>query len=226
MTRPRTIAIDGPAGSGKSTICELIARRYGYIFVDTGAFYRAITYAVLKAGLPIEESPALADLLTSLQLRVESDDQSGYRVLANGEDITAELRTRQVESNVSAIAQMPLVRTELLPIQRDVAAGGHIILAGRDIGTVVLPDADLKLFLDASLPERARRRHLQEATSGKKSTQEAVQAALLERDRIDSERSLAPLVQAEDAIYILTDGKEIEGVVAEISAIIEAWKPA
>lgn len=221
MTRPRTIAIDGPAGSGKSTISEQLARRYGYTFLDTGVFYRAITYLSLQAQIAPDDDLALEPLLLSLKLSILADPQRGDRIIANGEDVTDQLRTSAVEAGVSAIAQNPLVRESILPLQRQIAEQGNIILAGRDIGTVVLPDADLKLYIDASLEERARRRHAQNIEAGKTSTQETVTTDLARRDRVDSERATAPLSKADDAIYILTDGKTIEQVVDEISPLIE-----
>jgi cytidylate kinase len=215
-----TIAIDGPAGSGKSTICERLAQTYGYIFVDTGAFYRAIAYRVSQAALSLEDEAGIAALLAGLQLQFIPDAANGYRLLANGQDITDHLRSSAVEAIVSPVAKMPLVRAGLLPLQRAVAAQGKIILAGRDIGTVVLPDADLKLYLDATLEERAKRRYLQMLESGRTAELATVQADLAQRDKTDSERASAPLTQAEDAIYILTDGKSIEEVVAEIGQYI------
>lgn len=216
MPHPMTIAIDGPAGSGKSTICERIAQTYGYIFVDTGAFYRAIAYIVHKTQASLDDAQVIGNLVETLQLQFIADAVHGYRLLANGEDITDQLRTSAVEAIVSPVAKMPIVRAGLLPLQREVAKQGKIILAGRDIGTVVLPDADLKLYLDATLEERAKRRHLQMVESGKQADLATVQADLAQRDKTDSERATAPLTQAEDAIYILTDGKSIDEVVAEI----------
>lgn len=223
MARPSTIAIDGPAGTGKSTISQLIADRYGYIFVDTGAFYRAVTYILLKAGTPLDDSSAVEAVVQNIHMNILPDEGSGYRVKANDEDVTEQLRSKAVEDSVSTVAMMPIVREALLPLQRKVAAQGDIILAGRDIGTVVVPDADLKFYIDASLAERARRRQLQMEATGKPVDGRTVKAALAERDRADSERSLAPLQRAEDAIYLLTDGKSIEQVIKEVSQIIENW---
>jgi cytidylate kinase len=217
LPRPNLIAIDGPAGSGKSTISERLAQQYAYIFVDTGAFYRAMTYVILQAGVALEDEAAVAEIVRAIRLEFTPDAQSGYRVLANGQDVSDQLRTTAVESAVSAVAKMPIVRQGLLPLQREAVKGGGFILAGRDIGTVVLPDAELKIYLDASLEERARRRHLQ---SGAQAYEE-VAADLARRDKTDSERSLAPLTRAEDAILILTDGKTIDEVVAEIAAYLQ-----
>ena len=223
MARPNTIAIDGPAGTGKSTVSQIIADRYGYIFVDTGAFYRAVTYVLLKAGVSLRDESAVAAVVGAIRLKIEPGEDSDYRVIANDEDVTAQLRSKRVEESVSTVAMMPIVRQALLPLQREVAAQGGIILAGRDIGTVVAPDADLKLYIDASLAERARRRQLQMEAAGKVVDAEAVKAALAERDRADSERSLAPLSRARDAIYLLTDGKSIEDVIEEVTEIIDNW---
>lgn len=224
LPRPSTIAIDGPAGTGKSTISQIIADRYGYIFVDTGAFYRAVTYILLKASVPLDDISAVAALVTEIRLKIDPDETSGYRVTANGEDVTEQLRSKSVEDSVSTVAKMPVVREALLPLQRAVAAQGGIILAGRDIGTVVAPDADLKFYIDASLAERARRRQLQMKEAGKTVDPKTVEAALAERDHADSERSLAPLVRANDAIYVMTDGKSIEVVIEEINQIIDNWR--
>ena len=224
MARPSTIAIDGPAGTGKSTISQLIADRYGYIFVDTGAFYRAVTYILLKTETPLDDMVAVGAVVKNIHMKILPDEGSGYRVKANDEDVTEELRSKVVEASVSTVAMMPIVREALLPLQREVAAQGDIILAGRDIGTVVVPDADLKFYIDASLEERARRRQLQMEEAGKPVDARVVEAALAERDRADSERSLAPLQRAGDAIYLMTDRKSIDMVIDEVSQIIENWK--
>lgn len=221
MARPSTIAIDGPAGCGKSTISQQLAEKYGYIFVDTGAFYRAITYIVLQAGLALDDIAAIVETANQLQLRFEVGNQADdNRVIANGEDVTDSLRTKAVEQYVSTIAKIQGVRDAILPLQQRVAQQGNIILAGRDIGTVVLPNADLKIFLDASLEERARRRYLQMSETAKPRPEATIRQELEERDRADSERSNAPLKQADDAKYVSTDGKTIEAVVAEIERYI------
>jgi CMP/dCMP kinase len=217
LPRPRTIAIDGPAGSGKSTICEHIAEKYGYNFVDTGVFYRAMTYLVLNANIALDDLASIGNLLEQVHFQIEHRNQSGYRVIANGEDITDHLRTKEVEGAVSIIAKTNIVREGLLPVQRNLAAEGNIILAGRDIATVVLPDADIKVYIDASLEERARRRHLQIAEGGSNAQADEVQT--------DLARELAPLAKADEAVYILTDGKTIDDVVQEISLLIENWRP-
>ncbi len=218
MPRPNTIAIDGPAGAGKSTISEQLAQRYSYIFVDTGAFYRAITYTVLQAGVSLTYTEKVAETARTLKLRFEQAPE-GYRLVANEQDITNHLRSQAVDSAVSTVAQMPAVRAALLPLQRDVAAQGNIILAGRDIGSVVLPDADLKLYIDASIDERARRRLAQLGEGDL----DGIRAALAQRDKTDSERSHAPLLRAPDAVYILTDDMNIDQVVAHIGEHVEAW---
>lgn len=221
MPKPNTIAVDGPAGSGKSTICERLAQKYGYHFVDTGAFYRAMTYLVLKAHIALDDLETITATVHQAVFQIEHHPAASYRVIANGEDVTDRLRTKDVEGAVSVIAKMGVVREGLLPVQRELAAQGNIILAGRDIGTVVLPEADLKLYIDASLEERARRRHLQ--TAEKNNNQQEVQTELARRDKLDSEREIAPLTIADGAIYILTDNKTIDEVVAEISYLIENW---
>jgi tRNA (guanine37-N1)-methyltransferase len=221
---PRTLAIDGPAGSGKSALSERLAERYGYVFIDTGAFYRAITYVLLKKEIALEDENAVRAALARMRFRIEAQSGGKYRLFVGKRDVTDKLRRRKVEAYVSQVAQMPVVRAALLPIQREVAARGRLILAGRDIGTVVLPDADLKIYLDASVEERARRRYLQMVTEGKNIALDEVKEGLAKRDSIDSGRSVAPLSRAPDAVYISSDGKSLDEVLAEISHLIENWE--
>lgn len=223
MAKPTTIAIDGPASSGKSTVSELLADKLDFLFIDTGAFYRAITYYLLQNKVTLSDSDAVDAALMDVDLRFQRGDEVPFVVLLNGEDVTDHLRTREVELRVSQVAKMPTVRAWLLPMQRKFAEQGKIILAGRDIGTVVLPDADLKIYIDASLQERARRRHQQRMQSGKREILETVEIELAQRDKTDSERSHSPLARASDAVYINTDGKTPQEVIQYILEIIERW---
>lgn len=215
-TSPKVVAIDGPAGAGKSTIAALVAERLGMARVDTGAIYRALTLVVMEEGRTDEEA---AERLESLDLRFD-----GGRCFLGARDISAEIRSPEVTARVSAVSAQPAVRAGLLSAQRQLGRedGRGAVLEGRDIGTVVFPDADVKIFLTASLAARAERRLKELASRGIPSDFESVRAALLERDRLDSGREVAPLVQASDAILVDTTGKTIEQVVDEISTLVRA----
>jgi len=226
-TLPRTIAIDGPAGSGKTTVAAALSKELGYTFVDTGAFYRAVTLAGLRAGL-LDQEAALIGLVRGLHLTStpptdsERADGRHYTMRLDGEDVTAALRTAEVEAKVSQVAAIGAVRTVLNQIFRALAAEApRLVLVGRDIGTVVLPDAQVKVYLDASLAVRAIRRGQQTGTSDLP----AVQTALANRDWTDSTREVAPLQIAPDAIYIDTDELPIEAVIAQILNAIRTWTP-
>lgn len=221
--KPRTIAIDGPASSGKSTIGAALAGRLGYAFLDTGMVYRAATLAALRAGVSVQDESALVALVDCLSIGVSPPDVSDGRVTTitlNGEDVTWALREKQVDDNVSPVSAHPRVRARLLAVQRDMAALGPIVMVGRDIGTVVLPDAELKIYLDASPEERARRRHRELLQRGVQADYADVLANLRSRDKIDAGRSVAPLSQAADAYYLDTTGMDVEAVMARIEELV------
>jgi cytidylate kinase len=219
-----TIAIDGPAASGKSTVGELLARRLGYLYFDTGVMYRAVTWAALDRGIPIEDETAVTALAGELRIDVTpptADDGRQYTVLADGTDITWEIRTPEVNAAVSPVSAYAGVRREMVRQQRRVAAGGGVVMVGRDIGTVVLPDADLKIYLDASVEERARRRWKQDRARGEESDYEAVLASMRRRDEIDSGRDISPLRVAEDAVVLDSTHLSIAQVAAAMERLIE-----
>ena len=223
--KPSTIAIDGPAASGKSTVGELLARQLGYLYFDTGVMYRAVTWAALERGIPIEDEPAVTVLAERLRIDVTPptvDDGRQYTVLADGVDVTWAIRTPEVDANVSPVSAYPGVRRALVAQQRRVAAGGRVVMVGRDIGTVVLPDADLKLYLDASVEERARRRWREVQARGKKADHEKVLVSMRCRDKIDSSRADSPLRVAEDATVVDTTDLNIEEMLAEVERLVEA----
>lgn len=219
MTKPSTIAIDGPAAVGKSTVGRLLAQKLGYRFLDTGAMYRALTWIALKYGINVEDERALANL--SLEVKVEARTDNGVSIIIDGCDTTQALRQPEVERNVSTVAKVPDVRRAMVSHQRVIAQGGNIVVVGRDIGTVVLPKADLKIFLTASPEVRAHRRYLELLEEGKKVDYKTILMDSKRRDKIDSERSVAPLRQAPDARVVNTDGLTLEQVVERIWAMIE-----
>jgi cytidylate kinase len=220
--RPRNIAVDGSAASGKSTVGRRLAERLGYAFLDTGVMYRAVTDAALQRGIDIEDESALGELARSLAIEVSLDGaSSGTRISVDGEDVTARLRSQPVEDAVSIVSRVPAVREALVARQRQIAGRQPIVMAGRDIGTVVLPDADLKIYLDASLEERARRRYADFVASGSEVSAEIVLEDIRRRDRIDSEREVSPLRPARDATLIETDGLDLEQVMERVMALVD-----
>ncbi|MCC7206004.1 MAG: (d)CMP kinase [Anaerolineae bacterium] len=227
-TLPRTIAIDGPAAAGKTTVADAIAQALGYLLVDTGAFYRAVTLAALREHVPITDGDALAELARRVDLDItpdRSDDGRLYTVLLNGDDVTAALRSAEVEAAVSPVSAAPGVREALNAKYRRLAlATPRVIMVGRDIGTVVLPDADLKIFLDASLDVRADRRLEERLANGSAADREALRAAMARRDRIDSERKVAPMAAAPDAHHINTDKLDRPAVIKAVMTLVEGWR--
>lgn len=211
------VTIDGPAGSGKSSTAREVARRLGYRHLDSGAFYRALTRAALDAGVPAASWPALSEAdLDALGVRGESAAE-GYRLRAGERDITGELRSAEVNAHVSHMAAVPAVRGWLLGRLRDAAADGDLVTDGRDMGSVVFPHADLKVFLVADPVERARRRCLEEGNAAPTDAELAEAAARLrERDRMDAARSVAPLIRPPDAVVIDTTALSFEDQVAMV----------
>jgi cytidylate kinase len=212
------IAIDGPAGAGKSTLARKVAESLGYLYIDTGAMYRAATLIVLRAGIALDDDQKIgAELgLHNIELLASSNSEFGQRVLVDGVDESDSIRSREIANQVSAISALPSVRTQLVAHQRSLAAAGAVVLDGRDIGTVVLPDAEVKIFLVASPNVRAHRRYLELRACGQKIDLETVLQEIIERDRKDSSRTLAPLKPATDAIVIESDNRTVEQLVAEI----------
>jgi len=225
---PAIITIDGPVASGKSTIGYLLAQKLGYLYLDTGAMYRAVTWAALTRGVPVEDERAVTALAEGLHIditRPTVDDGRQYTVLADGEDVTWDIRRPEVDANVSVISAYPGVRRAMVAHQRRIAAAGRVIMVGRDIGSVVLPDADLKLYLDATPQERARRRWLERQARGESVTYEEVLAMMLRRDEIDSHRAVSPLRVPDGAVVIDTTGLTIDEVLALILRRIETADP-
>ena len=225
-TFPRVIAIDGPSAAGKSTVGTLLARSLGYPFLDTGAMYRAITWASLNRGIDLSDEDALGELAHSVSVTIGPPAPISIEpctVFVDGQDVTPHLRRPEVEAAVSLVSRVPEVRRALVKIQRRLAGRRPVVMAGRDIGTVVLPKADLKVYLVASLEERTRRRQRELAALGQRVTEAEVLRDLARRDAIDSRRSMSPLRPAADAIVIDSDGLTLEEVVEKVlSLAVEA----
>lgn len=215
-----TIAMDGPAASGKSTVGRLLAEKLDYLMLDTGFMYRAVTLAALNEGLNLEDETAVTHLATTLTLDVQNgaDHQDGrhYTALLNGQDVTWALRTPEVDAHVSLVASYQGVRQEMVKRQREFGQRGNIVMVGRDIGTVVMPDAPLKLYITASAEERAQRRYRDRQAQGTPSSFAAILADVKRRDDFDSTRQHSPLKPAPDALIIDTTGLSVVEVVDNI----------
>ena len=218
MKKTYNIAIDGPAGAGKSTIARLAAGQLGFIYVDTGAMYRAMALYFLRRGanLADEEAVGAACKDIHVEIRYEAGEQ---QVLLNGENVTGQIRTDQVGNAASAISKYPAVREALLELQRSLARTNSVIMDGRDIGTLVLPDADLKIYLTASTAVRAMRRYKEFLEKGVDCTLESVEQDVIRRDEQDMNRATAPLKQAEDAVYLDASDMNISQVVEKILSL-------
>ncbi|CAM3058045.1 (d)CMP kinase [Lactiplantibacillus plajomi] len=214
------VAIDGPASAGKSTVAKLVAKRFGYIYVDTGAMYRAVTFWAMQRGVDLSDEAAVTAAMQSLKIGFKPGDPDQL-VFANDQDITMAIRQPDVTNNVSTIAALPQVRTILTDQQREMAAAGGIVMDGRDIGTTVLPHAQVKIFLVASAAERAKRRYAENIKKGIETPLAQLQAEIELRDHKDSTRKVSPLTKAQDAIEVDTTPMSIEEVVTTIAEIIK-----
>lgn len=218
------IAIDGPAASGKSTVARAVATRLGFEYLDTGAMYRAVAAEALRRGIAVDDAPALAALADDLPIAFEHEGGAALptRVLAGGRDVTSDIRTPSVDAAVSPVSSVPGVREAMVRVQRELAASADCVVEGRDIGTVVFPAAEVKVFLSASPQERARRRAGDMERLGHDLSEMAVLERLERRDQADSTREASPLVAAADAVQLDNTGLSVEQVVERIAALAEA----
>ncbi|MDQ2951284.1 MAG: (d)CMP kinase [Chloroflexota bacterium] len=222
---PRTIAIDGPAGAGKSTIGALVAERLGYLFLDTGAMYRAVALAAKRKGIDPDDGPRLATLAREVRVLIGPPtvrDGRAYTVLLDGEDVTWQIRAADIDRTVSQVARIPAVRDAMVEQQRALAERGRLVMVGRDIGTVVLPKADRKIYLTASAAERAKRREEELRSRGQIRPRQELLQEILRRDKLDSERAVAPLKAADDAIVVQTDGLAVGEALDRVLSIVTA----
>ena len=217
--KPQLIAIDGPVAVGKSSVGSLLAKRLGYVFFDTGMIYRAFTWKVVRSGISLEDEQKLCELANKTKFDFLVSKEGSFSFLVDDEDVSPKLLSSQIEALVPLIAKVPCVRQAMVSQQRKLAQRGKVVMAGRDIGTVVLPNAELKIFLTASTEERARRRHKELLKRGQNSNLESVLADLKKRDEMDIHRRVSPLKPAEDAIIIDTENLSLEEVVDRIYAL-------
>ena len=220
MAKTISIAIDGPAGAGKSTIAKRLAKELGYYYVDTGAIYRTVAYFMDLLGVSPKEVDGVERYIDELTIEIEYDEEGAQHMIMNGMDVSEDIRTPDISQKSSLISAHAVVRDVLLDMQRDVAKKHNVIMDGRDIGTVVLPRANVKIFLTASAEVRAQRRYLELQAKGTKDSFEKVLADIKRRDHQDSTREIAPLKQAKDAILVDTSGLDIDGAVQAIRKIV------
>ncbi|MGM9906980.1 (d)CMP kinase [Limosilactobacillus sp.] len=220
MTRIQ-VAIDGPASAGKSTVAKLVAKRFNYVYCDTGAMYRVVTLAALRKGLSMDDTDQIVRLAQQIKISFQPGDPE-QRVFLDGDEVTQDIRQGEIDKNVSAVAAIPAVRTEMTNQQRKIAQAGGIVMDGRDIGTTVLPKAPVKIFMVATAHERARRRYVENKAKGIATASLAeLQKEIELRDQKDSTRAVSPLTQAPDAVRLDTTNLSIDQVVDEISKIIK-----
>lgn len=224
MPLPSVIAIDGPAASGKSTLGKNLARDLGYLFFDTGVMYRAVTWAAIPANIPFSDEQGITRLAERVEIDISPPSIADGRdsdILVDGQDITWEIRTPEVELNVSQVSAYPGVRKALGMQQRRIGLRGRVVMVGRDIGTVIMPEAELKVFLTASAEERARRRYMEVYLRGSEQSYEAILSDIIRRDGINSSRSMSPLKPANDAVILDTDQLGISQVLEEVHLLIK-----
>ena len=224
MFRPHVIAIDGPAGSGKTTLAHRLAKALGYFYLDTGEMYRAATWAAMNYRVDVEDEKAVTALAHRVDIDVRAPSVQDGRVndvWVDERDVTREIRLPEVEANVSVVSAYPGVRQAMTLKQRQIGQRGRVVMAGRDIGTVVFPGAELKIYLDASVEERARRRFMENQASGESLSYEEILAAMRRRDAIDSTRKVAPLVPAADAVRINSDALSSDEVFALVLGLLD-----
>ncbi len=218
------IAIDGPAAVGKSTMGKLIAREFGLLYIDTGAIYRAITWKVLNNNINVYDEDTISKLVSNTYITIEEKNRYSlkgyYRIFVDGKDVTEEIRNPGIDQNVSHIAKLPKIRRQLIYLQRKLAEKGDIVMEGRDIGSVILPKADIKLYFTASEEERIKRRYKELIDQGYNIDYREVKKQIVQRDEIDRKRKYAPLIKAKDAILIDSTAKSIEEVKDKILKII------
>ena len=214
------VAIDGPAGAGKGTITKLVGKKLGLVNIDTGATFRCVALNMIQNNIDIQEEDKIQEILNEINIEMHPDGE----IFLNGENVTRRIRENDVNNLVSPVSVLPIVRNKLLEIQRKIAEGKNVIMEGRDIGTVVFPNANVKIYLDAEPEERARRRVLQNKEKGIETSYEEVLEGIKDRDRRDSTREIAPLKKADDAIYVDSTSLNIEQVAEKIINIIEETK--
>ena len=219
MDKRISIAIDGPAAAGKSTVAKVVAKKLSYVYIDTGAMYRTITYAALEQKVDIENEEQLMEVVKNVKIEFQQGENTQL-VFLNGQDVSEVIRTPEVTNRVSIVAKHRLVREEMVRRQQELAEKGGVVMDGRDIGTHVLPDAEVKIFMLASVEERAERRHLENMNIGFDSNLEQLKEEISQRDKLDSEREVSPLKKSDYSLELDTTSLSIEEVVQKIMGIV------